>query len=247
MCDTAAVADFNREYGMSNVVPFRRGAEGQPDLAPGRGKMAVIAFVSPSGGAGRTMLAAHIAAQAGHAGDGPVAVLDADPRGALWEWWSRRQGKGGEPSFADRSQAGDLGDVFTRLEEQGARLCLVDTPSGSSAALEPFADAADMIVVLADSDAAGAQEAAALGQALSGRAIVAFVINGRSQAGEKQGNMASQLAVGGGWPAGMVRHADAYAISMTAGRTVIETHPDIYAAEDIADLWTNLRGILVAG
>lgn len=232
---------------MSNVVPFRRGAEGKPDLASGRGGMAVVALASSATATGRTMLVANLAAQAGMAGDGPVAVLDADPGGSLWRWWTRRRGKGGEPSFADRLGMEAVGESLAGLEEQGARLCFIDTPPGNAGTLAPVAEAANMVVIPADADPAGAEEASVLGRSLIGKATIAFVLNGRSHAGEQQGNMASRLAAGGGWSAGMVRHADAFAISMTAGRTVIETHPDIYAASDIAELWTNLRGILVAG
>ncbi len=233
---------------MGDIVRFGSGSGERPDVTADRaGSMAVIAFASTAPGTGRTMLAAHIAAQAGRAGDGPVAVLDADPKRSLWEWWHRRQGKGGAPSFAEMADIEGLDAALARLRGQGAQLCVVDTGCGDADALAPIADRADVIVVPADADAAGAMEASALGRALAGRATIAFVINGRSHAGEQQGNLTSRLAAGGGWPAGMVRHADAYAASMTAGRTVIETHPDIYAAEDIAELWANLRGILVAG
>jgi len=233
---------------MDNILRFGCGPEDQPDVAGGReGGMAVIAFASTAHGAGRTMLAAHVAAQAGLAGDGPVAVLDADPAGALWAWWQRRQGKGGAPSFAHRAEPDALADTLAALRETGARLCLIDTGAGDAGSLAPVAALADLIVIPADADDAGAQEAAELGRARAGAATIAFVINGRSHGNEKQGNLTSRLAASGGWPAGMVRHADAYAVSMTAGRTVIETHPGIYAAEDIAELWANLRGILVAG
>lgn len=233
---------------MDNVVRFGSGPEDRPDLLQGRkGGMAVIAFVSPVGGTGRTTLAAHFAAQAGFSGDGPVAVLDADPKGVLWGWWSRRQDKGGAPSFGARADMDALAPALNDLYEQGARLCMIDTAPGDAGALAPVAAVADMLVIPADADAPGTAEAAALGQSLKGAATIAFVLNGRSHAGEKQGNMSSRLASGGGWPAGMVRHADAYAPAMTAGRTVIEMHPGIYAAEDIAEVWANLRGILVAG
>jgi len=233
---------------MDNILRFGCGPDDRPDVAADRdGGMAVIAFASTAHGTGRTMLAAHVAAQAGLSGEGPVAVLDADPKGTLWAWWQRRQGKGGAPSFAARADPDELADTLAALRGKGARLCLIDTGAGAADSLAPVAALADLIVIPADADDAGAQEAAELGRALAGAATIAFVINGRSHGNEKQGNLTSRLAASGGWPAGMVRHADAYAVSMTAGRTVIETHPGIYAAEDIAELWANLRGILVAG
>lgn len=233
---------------MDNILRFGCGPEGQPDLGAGReGGMAVIALASTAAGAGLTMLTAHMAAQAGRAGDGPVAVLDTDPKGSLWEWWRRRQSKGGAPSFAACAEITELEPALTRLRGQGARLCIIDTPAGDAESLRALADHADLVLIPSDADDAGAKAAAALGRVLAGRATIAFVINGRSHGNEKLGNLTSRLAAAGGWPAGMVRHADAYVAAMTAGRTVIETHPDIYAAEDIAELWTNLRGILVAG
>ncbi len=232
---------------MGDIVRFGSAGEASDVAADRAGGMAVIAFASTATGAGRTMLATHIAAQAGRTGDGPVAVLDADPKGSLWHWWRRRQGKGGSPSFADKVDETGLDAALARLRAQGARLCVVDTAADDAEALAAVAECADLVVIPADADAVGAQEASALGKALMGRATIAFVINGRSHGGEQQGNLTSRLAAAGGWPAGMVRHADAYAAAMTAGRTVIETHPDIYAAEDIAALWANLRGILVAG
>ena len=160
---------------MDNIVRFGSSPEERPDLLQGRkGGMAVVALISPSAGVGRTTLSAHFAAQAGRSGDGPVAVLDADPKGALWDWWLRRQDKGGAPSLGARADIAGLTDALNGLYEQGARLCVVDTAPGDAAALAPVAALADMLVVPADADAPGTAEAAALGQAFKGASTVAF-------------------------------------------------------------------------
>ncbi len=231
---------------MSNVAPFRRRAAGHPDLLAGRaGGMVVIALASQAGGTGRTMLAAHIAVQAGLTGDGPVGVLDADPKGALFQWWNRRQGKVDAPAFGAHCEAAGLAVTLEGMRVAGARLCVIDTAMGDAAALDPVAALADMVVI--PSDAGDMDEAAALGRALSKQTTVAFVFNCRAHSGAEEGNALAAMSAGGGWPAGTVEHARAYAIAMTAGRSVTESDAGSYAAQDIVELWTNLRGILVAG
>jgi chromosome partitioning protein len=233
---------------MSNVAPFRRRTEGQPDLpAAGAGGMLVIALVSQATGAGRTMLATHIAVQAGLTGDGPVGVLDADPKGALFQWWNRRQGKVDAPVFAASCDVDGIAVTLDGARAAGARLCIIDTAVGDAASLAPVAEVADMVVIPCDTGAGAAGQAAALGRVLSNQATIAFVINGRAHSCVEDGNALAAISSGGGWPAGAVRHANAYAIAMAAGRSVTESHAGTYAADDIAELWANLRGILVAG
>lgn len=233
---------------MSTVTPFRRGAAGQPDLTAGRaGGMVVIALASQAMGAGRTMLAAHIAVQAELTGDGPAGVLDADPKGALFQWWNRRQGKVDAPAFGAHCDVDGIPVTLEGMRAAGAKLCVIDTAAGDAAALAPVAEVADMLVIPCDADAGGADEAAALGRALSKQATIAFVINCRGHSGGEDGNALAAMSSGGGWPAGTVQHANAYAIAMTAGRSITESHAGSDAAQDIAELWTNLRGILVAG
>ena len=231
---------------MSNVTPFRRGAAKQPGLKAGRaGGMVVIALVSQAMGAGRTMLASHIAVQAELTGDGPVGVLDADPKGALFQWWNRRQGKMDAPAFGAHCDIDGIAVTLAGMRAAGARLCVIDTAAGDAAALAPVAEAADMVVI--PSEAGGTDEAAALGRALSKQAVVAYVINCRGHSGGEDGNALAAMSSGGGWPAGTVQQANAYAIAMTAGRSVTESHAGSDAAHDIAELWANLRGVLVAG
>ncbi|MDH5557307.1 MAG: hypothetical protein OEZ03_08150 [Alphaproteobacteria bacterium] len=231
---------------MSNVTPFRRGAPGQPGLSAGRaGGMAIVMLASPDHGVGRTMLAAHIAVQAEQTGDGPVGVLDMDPKGDLFQWWNRRQGKVDAPAFGACCDATGVSLTLEGMRAGGARLCIIDTATGDAEALAPVAAVVDMVVIPCDSGAGAAGDAAALGRALAKQTAVAHVINCRAYSGGEDGN--ALAAMGGGWPAGTVQQANAYAIAMTAGRTVIESHAGSDAARDIAEIWRNLRGILVAG
>jgi chromosome partitioning protein len=233
---------------MSNVTPFRRRGAHQPDLAGGRGGgMVIIAVASHGSGTGRTMLAAHIAVQAETTGDGPVGILDIDPKGDLFQWWTRRHGKMESPAFGARCDLNSLTLTMESMAAAGARLCVIDTAAGDAASLAYVAAVADLIVIPCDIDMASAGEAAALGRELSRQATIAFVANCRTHAGGEPGNALSAISSGGGWPAGTVQHSRAYAIAMTAGRTVTESDAGSEAAQDIAELWTTLRGILVAG
>lgn len=233
---------------MSNVTPFRRRCAGQPDLPGGRdGRMVVIALASRGNGVGRTMLAAHIAVQTEATGDGPVGILDVDPKGDLFHWWTRRHGKIESPAFGAHCDPESMALTMQGMAAAGARLCVIDTAACDAAALAPVAAVADLIVIPCDIDTESVGEAAALGRELSGQATIAFVVNCRAHAGGEPGNALSAISGGGGWPAGTVQYARAYAIAMTAGRTVTESHAGSDAARDIGELWTNLRGILVAG
>lgn len=233
---------------MSNVTPFRRRRAGQPDLAAARGgTLSVIAVVSAGPGAGGTMLAAHIAVQAEVTGDGPVGLLDTDPKGDLFHWWTRRSGKMDTPVSCSSGGPADIAIMLDGMAAAGARLCVIDTAAGDPDASAAVAAHADMVVIPTDADAGSAVQAAALSRLLSRDAMAAFVVNCRSHAGIEEGNALSAMSSGGGWPAGTVHHSNAFAIAMTAGRTVTESHAGTDAARDIAGLWENLRAILIAG
>lgn len=233
---------------MSNITPFRRRASGQPDLPSGRNNaMSTVLLASHGSGAGRTTLAAHMAVQAGITGDGPVGVLDADPKGDLSTWWNRRQGKMDSPAFGVSADIAGLVAALSEMQAAGARLCVIDSGPGDADSLAPLARVADLAVIPCDVHPGDVADAAALGQALSRHTAVAYVVNCRAHSGGEPGNALSAMASGGGWPAGTVQYARSYAISMTAGRAVTESHAGTDAAHDIAELWATLRGILVAG
>ena len=52
--------------------------------------MQVIIINSQKGGSGKTMLAKHLAVEAGRAGDGPIFLIDTDPQGSLTAWHAKR-------------------------------------------------------------------------------------------------------------------------------------------------------------
>ena len=53
--------------------------------------MRVLIFASQKDGSGKITLAGHVAVQAERAGAGPVALVDTDPQGSLFDWWNMRE------------------------------------------------------------------------------------------------------------------------------------------------------------
>ena len=78
--------------------------------------MKVLVFAAQKGGSGKTTLAAHMAVQAELAGDGPVALMDADPQGSLTDWWNEREFEA--PLFARTS----IARLVEHLEEMRPNL-----------------------------------------------------------------------------------------------------------------------------
>ena len=85
----------------------------------------VVVFASQKGGSGKTTLSGHIAVEAERAGDGPVALIDTDPQGALAKWWNARAAS--TPAFAQASLE-ELDACLDHLKGIGFKLIVIDTP-----------------------------------------------------------------------------------------------------------------------
>src|ERR1700759_1700447 len=87
--------------------------------------MLTICFCSTKGGGGKSSLAAHLAVEAERNGDGPVAIIDADPQASLSRWWNSR--KSDTPAFIQASIK-SLPEQLQALKDSGYRLVVIDTP-----------------------------------------------------------------------------------------------------------------------
>src|SRR5437762_2738465 len=85
----------------------------------------VIAVACQKGGSGKTTIAAHLAVQAGKAGQGPAALIDTDPQGSLGEWWRARD----DDTLALATvKLDDLVANPAALRSRGAAIAIIDTP-----------------------------------------------------------------------------------------------------------------------
>lgn len=105
--------------------------------------MRTIAFVSESGGSGKSTIAASLAAAASEAG-GKVCVIDMDPQGSLMNWARIRASRDID---VIASGAAPLPALLASLEGMGVTLAILDTPGAEGAASTAAMRAADLNIV----------------------------------------------------------------------------------------------------
>ena len=109
--------------------------------------MRTIAFLTQKGGAGKTTLAASLAAAAAHAGERVIA-LDLDPQASLLRWGKYREATNAlnkviiEPLESERLP--HLRAILEGLAGVGFTLAIFDTAGSDNAAARFVTDAADI-------------------------------------------------------------------------------------------------------
>ena len=197
--------------------------------------MRVIVVASQKGGAGKTTTARHLAVEAERQGEGPVALIDADPQGGLSSWWNRRAAE--TPTFVEATLEG-LPETLAKLGQAGFRYAIIDTPPAVTDRIRAVVRLADLVLVPArpspdDLDAVGATidlvEAA-------GKPMV-FVINAATKKARLTGQAAIVLSQHGTVAPAVVHHSVAFPGSAVSGLTVGEVDPESPPAQEVADLW----------
>jgi chromosome partitioning protein len=112
--------------------------------------MRTIAFLTQKGGAGKTTLAASLAAAAVHAGE-KVIALDLDPQGSLLRWGKYREAANApnkvviEPLESERLS--HLQAILKGLAGVGFTLAIFDTAGSDNAAARLVTEAADICLL----------------------------------------------------------------------------------------------------
>lgn len=203
--------------------------------------MQTIVLASRKGGAGKTTLSAHIAVEAGRSGDGPVAVIDADPMSGLSTWWNKRSAE--TPMFAAVEAAG-FSKTLAALKKRGVNLVVIDTPPADGTVISPIVALADLVVVPV---VPSPHDIWAIGNTIgvieeAGIPLV-FVIN--NAGGTKLTTQTvKQLSQHGTVALGMCKSRQDYRSSMIDGRVCAEVVPNGKSAAEIAELWTYIRSRL---
>ncbi|UCH75971.1 MAG: ParA family protein [Rhodospirillales bacterium] len=204
--------------------------------------MRVVTFACQKGAAGKTTLVGHVGVQAELAGAGPVVLLDTDQQGALAEWWNSRQPE--RPAFA-HTFIEQIETDLAQLRDMGFALCMIDSPSAISPAVEQVVAVADLVVIPcrpSPHDLRAATKTIELVDHL-GRPRV-FVLNGAT-AGDALTEDASTILAQAGTISPVRIHNDPeFADSMFDGLTVMEAAPDSDPAREIVELWTYLQGLM---
>lgn len=204
--------------------------------------MRVVTFACQKGAAGKTTLVGHVGVQAELAGAGPVVLLDTDQQGALAEWWNSREPE--RPAFA-QTFIEQIGDDIARLDEMGFALCLIDSPSTVSPAVEQVIAVADLVVIPCRPSPHDLRAVTKTIEMVDNLGIPkVFVLNGATPGDKLTEDAAAILSEAGTVSPVRIHNDPEFADSMFGGMTVMEAVPDSGPSREIVDLWTYLSDAL---
>ena len=204
--------------------------------------MRVVTFACQKGAAGKTTLVGHVGVQAEFAGAGPVVLLDTDQQGALAEWWNSREPE--RPAFA-HTIIEQIADDIAQLRDLGFGLCVIDSPSAISPAVERVVAISDLVVIPcrpSPHDLRAATKTIELVENL--RKPLVFVLNGATPGDKLTEDAAAILAEAGPLSPVRIHNDPEFADSMFDGLTVMEAAPNGAPAKEIIGLWTYLADML---
>jgi chromosome partitioning protein len=201
--------------------------------------MKTIVITSQKGGSGKTTLAAHLAVEAERAGDAPAWLIDTDEQGTLSQWHERRQAE--TPQRAEMPFA-RLATGLGNMAERGAAYCFIDTAptiSGQSASLIDLADLVLIPVRPSPADLWAVAETVTLVKK-AGKPFL-FVLTQAKQQATITAQTVAALSEHGRVAQAFIADRVPYAGAMTGGRTAPELAPKSAAAEEIANLWRDVK------
>jgi chromosome partitioning protein len=201
--------------------------------------MQTIIINSQKGGSGKTMLCAHLSAQAERDGDGPMYLIDTDPQGTLTKWHSLRQAEVPQRVEVPFSA---IAQGLAKLKERGASYCIVDTAPTRDEDVLSLLKLANLVIVPVQPSPSDIWSVAATFQLLKAERIPFLFVLMRTK---PNANITAQsvalLSKFGEVAPTFVADRTAYAASMTDGRTAQELHPKSPAGLEIAALWKNVK------
>jgi chromosome partitioning protein len=206
--------------------------------------MQTIIINSQKGGSGKTMLCAHLSAQAERDGDGPAYLIDTDPQGTLTKWHSLRQAEA--PQRVEVPFAA-IGKGLDKLRGRGASYCFVDTAPSRESDVLSLLGLADLVIVPVQPSPSDIWSAAATFQLLKAERIpFVFVMTRTKTNANITAQSVALLSKYGEVAATLIADRTGYAASMTDGRTAQELTPKGPAALELASLWKNIKAALPA-
>lgn len=197
--------------------------------------MQVVVFASQKGGSGKSTLSGHIAVAAERAGVGPVALIDTDPQASIANWAKAREAYKPACKLATIET---LAEELERLEQEGVRLVVVDTPPAATSAIGAVIGHADLVVI---PTRPSPHDLRAVGRTVDmvearGRPLV-FALNGATPRARLTTDAAFALSQHGTVAPVVIHNRLDYAASMIDGRTVMEVDPTGKSADEVNRLW----------
>jgi chromosome partitioning protein len=200
--------------------------------------MRTIAVISQKGGAGKTTLAIHLAAE-GAARGLRTLLIDLDPQASAARWADRR---GDRAPDVSSEHPGRLVAALAAAKEQGYALAIVDTAPHADQAALTAARAADHVVVpcrpsILDLDAIGAT----IDLCQIARRPAVVVLNAAPVRSRVVDDAAAAVGKLGGTVADIVvRERVAFRHALIDGRVAAEFEPGGAAAMEITALYDSL-------
>jgi len=199
--------------------------------------MDVVTLYSTKGGCGKTTLAAHLAVEAERQGEGPVAIIDADPQASLARWWNSRQAD--TPAFVQTSLA-ELPRQLSDLSDAGVKLVVIDTPGADVSHSRGIIRLSDLVII---PSRPSPLDLGTLGTTVGaveeeGKPLL-FVLNAVT-ARTRISNQAIMALSQHGPVAALLHQRTDYASSMTDGRVACELDPNSKSTEEIGSLFKNV-------
>lgn len=198
--------------------------------------MAVIAIIAQKGGAGKTTLALHLAAEAERAGK-VALVVDCDPQASAFQWGQWRDGQ--PPEVID-SPPPLIARKVSQAQDMGAQFVVIDTPPHADSAATAAAQVADLVLIPCRPSALDLHAiklTAALMESARKPAFVVFV--GGNPNAPRLHEDAAEIVKGYGLQVcpHVIPERAAFRNSLGQGKVAYEIEPTSKAAEDMANLW----------
>ena len=204
----------------------------------------IITIAQQKGGSGKTTLAAHLAVALARAG-ARVALLDCDPQGSLGEWFEAREGTLGEDatglSFRTASGWGARREARSLARDYG--FVVIDTPPKSDVESRPAIETASLVAVPVQPTPIDLWATQPTLDMITKEGIASLIVINRAQSRAALTQEMGEAIRALGHPAAqtLLGNRVAFAASMGAGLTVMETAPGSKGAAEIEALAAELR------
>jgi chromosome partitioning protein len=203
--------------------------------------MITLAFVSQKGGAGKSTIAANIAAYAASNGIKTV-IIDLDQQASISAWHASRED---DSIHIIPSHPPLLAKYVAQCDQQGYQLCVIDTPPHNSTAAANAISVADLTIIPVRPSAFDLVAAQATFDLLAQNGGKGGAVINAVPSGTKVIDDATAFVKDAGITViGRTGQRIAYQHATTKGQGVTEYEPSGRASGEIKELWTAIEAMI---